>query len=55
MRAIFLLALLSPARKNMLAPEVTETGVAVARSGKTGRYYAVQMFGRPRVNGRSGR
>ena len=35
-------------RKNMLDPDATETGIAVARSGRTGRYYAVQMFGRPR-------
>lgn len=35
-------------RKNMLDADVTETGVAVARSARTGRYYAVQMFGRPR-------
>ncbi len=35
-------------RKNMLDPDVTETGVAVARSEKTGYYYAVQMFGRPK-------
>jgi len=35
-------------RKNMLDPDVTETGVAVARSAKTGYYYAVQMFGRPK-------
>jgi uncharacterized protein YkwD len=35
-------------RRNMLDPDVTETGVAVARSDKTGYYYAVQMFGRPR-------
>lgn len=35
-------------RKNMLDPDVTETGVAIARSDKTGYYYAVQMFGRPR-------
>jgi uncharacterized protein YkwD len=34
-------------RKNMLDSDVTETGVAVARSNKTGHYYAVQMFGRP--------
>jgi uncharacterized protein YkwD len=33
-------------RKNMLDPDVTETGVAVARSEKTGYYFAVQMFGR---------
>ncbi len=34
-------------RKNMLDPDVTETGVAVARAAD-GTYYAVQMFGRPR-------
>ena len=34
-------------RKNMLDPAVTETGVGVARSERTGYYYAVQMFGRP--------
>lgn len=34
-------------RKNMLEPATTETGVAVARSEKTGHYYAVQLFGRP--------
>ncbi len=36
-----------PHRKNMLEPDVTETGVAIARSPDTGIYYAVQMFGRP--------
>jgi uncharacterized protein YkwD len=35
-------------RKNMLDPDVTETGVAIARSEKTGYYYAVQLFGRPK-------
>ena len=35
-------------RKNLLDPAVTETGVAIARSGQTGTYYAVQLFGRPR-------
>jgi uncharacterized protein YkwD len=35
-------------RRNMLDPDVTETGVAVARSPDTGYYYAVQMFGRPK-------
>ncbi|WP_146398129.1 CAP domain-containing protein [Pseudobythopirellula maris] len=35
-------------RENMLGPNVTETGVAVARSEKTGYWYAVQLFGRPR-------
>lgn len=34
-------------RKNMLDPDVQEIGVGVARSSKTGRYYAVQDFGRP--------
>ena len=34
-------------RKNMLDPDVIETGVGVAQS-ETGYYYAVQMFGRPR-------
>jgi uncharacterized protein YkwD len=34
-------------RKNMLDPDVLETGVGVAES-ETGFYYAVQMFGRPR-------
>jgi uncharacterized protein YkwD len=35
-------------RKNMLDPDVGDTGVAVAHSVNTGRYYAVQLFGRPR-------
>ncbi|MAT15072.1 MAG: serine protease [Planctomyces sp.] len=35
-------------RKNMLNSAVTETGVAVAKSEKTGHWYAVQMFGRPK-------
>lgn len=35
-------------RENMLDPQATDTGVAVARSPRSGRYYAVQMFGRPR-------
>src|SRR5262249_45324930 len=39
---------LPPHRKNMLNPDVTETGAAVARSAETGYYYAVQMFGRPK-------
>lgn len=48
-------------RKNMLDPDVTQTGVGVARSEKTGYYYAVQLFGRPksaairfRIDNRSG-
>ena len=36
-------------RKNMLSPHAVDTGVAVARGGKSGRYYAVQMFGRPKT------
>jgi uncharacterized protein YkwD len=35
-------------RKNMLNPDVTQIGVGVARSDKTGYYYAVQLFGRPK-------
>jgi uncharacterized protein YkwD len=34
-------------RKNLLDPDLDEIGVGVARSKKTGRYYAVQDFGRP--------
>jgi uncharacterized protein YkwD len=33
-------------RRNMLNGDVTETAVAIARSER-GRYYAVQLFGRP--------
>lgn len=35
-------------RENMLRPDVTDTGVAVAQSEQTGVYYLVQLFGRPR-------
>jgi uncharacterized protein YkwD len=35
-------------RRNLLDPDVTETGVAIARSDETGHYYAVQLFGRPK-------
>jgi uncharacterized protein YkwD len=35
-------------RKNMVNPNVTETAVAVAYSARTGGYYAVQLFGRPK-------
>jgi uncharacterized protein YkwD len=35
-------------RKNMLNEYVTEIGVAVAYNPEGGRYYGVQMFGRPR-------
>jgi uncharacterized protein YkwD len=34
-------------RKNMVDPAVTHTGVGVAQ-GEGGRYFAVQMFGRPK-------
>lgn len=34
-------------RRNMAQPGMTDIGVAVARSPKTGAYYAVQVFGRP--------
>ena len=37
-----------PHRENMLDPDVTETGVAVAQSEQTGVFYGVQMFGRPK-------
>lgn len=36
-------------RRNMLDRDVTEIGVAVVQSPRTARYYAVQMFGRPRA------
>lgn len=38
-------------RRNMLQRGVVDTGVGVARSEKTGRYYAVQLFGRARSPG----
>lgn len=34
-------------RKNMLEPAVTQTGVGIAQ-GEEGRYFGVQMFGRPK-------
>lgn len=38
----------SPAhRQNLLDADLSETGVAVARSARSGRWYGVQMFGRP--------
>ncbi len=39
-----------PHRKNMLDPEVSEIGVGLARSSKTGRFYAVQDYGRPKAD-----
>ena len=35
-------------RRNMLEPDAVHMASAVAHSSRTGRYYAVQMFGRPR-------
>ena len=35
-------------RRNMLRPEVVDTAVALAQSPTSQRYYAVQLFGRPR-------
>ena len=37
-------------RRNMLEPHVVHTAAAVARGPKSGRYYAVQLFGRPRAS-----
>lgn len=34
-------------RHNLLSPDATDIGVGLARSPGSGRYYAVQMFGRP--------
>jgi uncharacterized protein YkwD len=34
-------------RRNLLEAEATETGVGIAHSTDSDRYYAVQMFGRP--------
>jgi len=36
-------------RRNMLEPAATDIAAAVAHSARSGRYYAVQMFGRPRA------
>ncbi len=37
-----------PHRKNMLDPDATDIGVGMARSAKTGRFYGVQDYGRPK-------
>jgi uncharacterized protein YkwD len=34
-------------RRNMLEPDATDIGLAVVRAPRSGRYYAVQLFGRP--------
>lgn len=35
-------------RRNLLLPQVVDIGVGIARSLRTQRYYAVQLFGRPK-------
>jgi len=35
-------------RKNMLDPDVIETGVAISQGDKNGYFFAVQLFGRPK-------
>ncbi len=35
-------------RRNMLDEDVIETGVAIARGAKSGYFFAVQIFGRPK-------
>jgi uncharacterized protein YkwD len=35
-------------RRNLLDPDIIDIGVAVAHDTKTGKYYAVQDFGRPK-------
>jgi uncharacterized protein YkwD len=37
-----------PHRANLVDPDATEIGVAIARSPRSGRFYAVQVLGRPR-------
>jgi uncharacterized protein YkwD len=37
-----------PHRRNLLDGDMTEVGIAVAQSARSGRHYAVQLFGRPR-------
>jgi uncharacterized protein YkwD len=37
-----------PHRRNLLDGDMTDVGTAVAQSPRSGRYYAVQLFGRPR-------
>jgi uncharacterized protein YkwD len=34
-------------RRNLLAADATQTGIAIARSPRSDRWFAVQMFGRP--------
>jgi uncharacterized protein YkwD len=36
-----------PHRRNMLDPDVRDTGIGLAQDASTGRWYGVQMFGAP--------
>jgi hypothetical protein len=38
-----------PHRRNLLDGDMTHVGIAVAQSPRSGRHYAVQLFGRPRA------
>lgn len=38
-----------PHRRNLLDGDMTDVGIAVARSARSGKHYAVQLFGRPRA------
>lgn len=38
-----------PHRRNLVDGDMTEVGMAVAQSARSGRHYAVQLFGRPRA------
>ena len=38
-----------PHRRNLLDGDMTDVGIAVAQSARSGRHYAVQLFGRPRA------
>lgn len=37
-----------PHRRNLLDGDMTEVGIASAQSARSGRHYAVQLFGRPK-------
>lgn len=38
-----------PHRRNLLDGDMTDVGIAVAQSARSGKHYAVQLFGRPRA------
>jgi hypothetical protein len=38
-----------PHRRNLLDGDLTDVGIALAQDARSGRYYAVQLFGRPRA------